>query len=153
MSLDAIRRTLDKALLFNEAEAITEIINTNQEFITALLKQQLASGKDGNDEVITIFGRDTYSLETIINKRRVSGLGGETRWITNYMSGDFYSFLFVEAKGTSFEFFSDVEYFPEIIFRSDSVIMELNQEHIIILRQELILPELRKKYQAFLNGV
>jgi len=156
MGMQGFMRKVDKLesiSRFDMAKEITDIINSNQEFMTKILKDQLASGKDANNEAVTVFGRDFYSPETLAAKSQIGGLGGETRWITNYMSGAFYTFLYVRAAGTKFEFHSEVEYYWEIIAQSGRAIMELSPENCMRVRNELIVPELDRRIKLYLSGV
>ncbi len=154
MGMQGFMRKIDKLeriSRFDIAAAVTDIINSNQEYMTKILKSQLASGKDANNEAVTVFGNDFYAPETLAAKSQIGGLGGETRWITNYMSGAFYRFLYVRARGTKFEFHSDVEYYWEIIAQSGRAIMELSPENCARVSNELIKPELDRRLKEYLN--
>lgn len=131
-----------------EKEAI-DIINKNGDYITGLLRLQLQAGKDSNDENITVFGRDFYSDLTIFNKERHGvGLGKQTNWITNYMSGRFYMSLKTVAYGRVFKTESDVPYFQDILARSGESIMKLNKIHLEEFAAEILIPELRRRFKA-----
>jgi hypothetical protein len=129
---------------------INEILIENKDFIEFLLQVQLSEGKDryGNPVVIKdADGERTYYKDrTIANKlRRGFGIGYETRWITNYMSGRFYSSIEARVYGTHFTFSSAVPYYDKIIFRSGDVIMHLSEANMEILRDEIIRPQLIAK--------
>ena len=100
-----------------------------------------------------IWGNDFYAPETLAAKAHMGGLAGEVKWITNYMSGAFYMFLYVRAKGTKFEFHSEVEYYWEIIAQSGRAIMELSPENCLRVREELIKPELDRRFKMYMGGL
>ena len=136
-----------------EAETI-DIINKNGYYIEGLIRLQLQEGKDGRDENVKVFGRDYYSDRTIQDKRYNGiGLGKQTEWITNYMTGAFYSSLRTITEGETFETISPLDYFQDILNRSGSVIMELNEKHLKEFSEEILFPELQKRFNSRFNGV
>jgi len=134
---------------FDIEEETIDIINKNSEFLSDLLATQLASGKDANNENVTVFGRDYYSDSTVFNKQRHGyGLGKVTDRITNYMSGSFYHGLGVKTSGTRFIFSSNVPYYSDILSRSGDVIMKLSYDNLLIFRNEILVPELKARWRT-----
>lgn len=138
---------------FDIIEETITIINQNSELLKSMLQGQLKIGKDGDNEPVTIFGRTEYSFETFVNKKQISGIGGITEWITNYMSGSFYSLMRLKTSGIEFNITSDVEYYDEIINRSGSVIMELNKENLEEFSTTIVIPQLQKRFTEVFNGL
>lgn len=140
---------------FDVAKEAADIINKNGHYITALIRLQLQSGKDMNDDAVTIFGRDYYSDRTIFDKEHgnYDALGKFTDWITNYKSGDFYRSLETTASGTVFKTSSNLPYFDEILQRSGDKIMKLNKKHLKEFTEEILVPELRRRFKALEHGV
>lgn len=128
-----------------QAETI-KIINENGFFLIALLRTQLAEGKDSQGKQVTVFGRPFYADRTVFNKERHgAGLGKQTDWITNYMSGAFYSQLQVITEGKAFRIDSAVPYFDEILSRSGRTIMELNKKNTQQFTKEILIPQLKAR--------
>lgn len=146
-----------KIVAIQEFDIVAEtmaIINKESDVIKSLLTGQLARGKDGNKDNVTIFGRDYYTDATVLDKERHGvGFGKFTGWITNYFSGTFYNSLSVETSGEVFEVKGEVDYFPEIIRRSGSVIMELDSDSLEIFSQEFLIPQLQERFSLVFNGV
>lgn len=140
---------------FDVLEETIDIINKNEYYIDALLRLQLQIGKDGNDENVRVFGRDYYSDRTVFDKEHGNypALGKVTEFITNYKTGEFYKDLKTEAQGTTFVTTSRVPYFDEIIARSGDSIMKLNAKHRHEFVQEILLPELRKRFKLLENAL
>lgn len=153
MPLNNFARKIEALESFDILSNVIDIINQNSFYVTALLRLQLQEGRDANDEPVRIFGRDFYSDRTIFDKEHgnYAPLGKVTEWITNYKTGDFYSSLETEAFGTVFRTQSDVPYFDEILRRSGDIIIKLNRAHLIELRNEVIIPELRKRIKIALS--
>lgn len=154
MPLDNFYRMIRSIEVFDIQKETIDIINKNRFYIEGLLRLQLQSGKDGDGENVTIFGRDYYKDSTIFEKERHGiGLGKQTEFITNYMNGYFYSELQTIAEGTVFKTISNVPYFSEIIQRSGSKIMNLNKEHLIEFSKEILIPELKRRFKDIKNGL
>lgn len=132
-----------------EAEAM-RIINENAEFLVSLLKSQLAKGVDGDgNQVLAKYG-DFYADRTVFNKERHGvGLGKETRWVTNYMSGTFYLSIHMVTSGITFTFDSNVPYFVDIALRNSNSLMHLNKANLLRFKNEILVPQL----QIRMNGV
>lgn len=143
-----IKNKIRKVQSFDVKAHTLNIIQENEAYLTSLLKSQLRKGEDKYGEPVTVNGRPEYALYTIVSKRRIKGLGGEIRWITNYMSGSFYAFMQVETKGTKFAFTSNVEYFDEIVKQSGEEIIELSEENLLKFKEEILIPELQQRYRA-----
>lgn len=147
MPLDDFYNKIVALQEFDMVTEISNIINANSIYITDLLKVQLAAGKDGNGENVTIYGREYYKDSTIFNKEHATNvpvLGRETEHITNYMYGDFYNSIKVLTQGEAFILDSDIDYFDDILQRSGgSKIMELNSDSLAKFNQEILIPQLK----------
>lgn len=145
---------IDALQNFNIELEMANIINLNSDYILDLLRTQLASGRDRNNEDITIFGSPFYAARTVQNKKKHGvGLGEETRWITNYMSGRFYNELRVTSDGTDMEFSSDVEYFENIIARSGTKILSLDRANLKLFTNDVLMPALKQRFEMKFNGL
>lgn len=139
---------------FDVLKETMEIINANAEEIKVLLINQLQRGKDGKKQNVTVFGRDYYADKTVFEKERHGvGLGKLTEWITNYMTGSFYNSLVVKTSGTVFDIKGEVEYFPDIIKRSGTVIMQLDIDSLEIFKQKFLAPQLKARFSKHFNGL
>lgn len=139
---------------FDFQKETREIVNQNSGFLIGLLRIQLASGKDGNNENVKVFGRNFYADRTVFEKEKpeVFGLGRQTSWITNYMSGAFYSQLRINTQGRGFAFTSDVPYFEDILIQSGKIIMELNKQHVQEFTKDILIPTLKQRLKNRTNG-
>lgn len=153
MPLDDFYNKIKTLAEFDLAKEATDIINQNSYYIEGLLRLQLQEGKDGKGKNVTVFGKDYYSDATIQDKRYNGiGLGKFTEWITNYNSGSFYMSLKTHAENGVFETTSNVNYFEDIIKRSGSVIMELNEDSLKNFSEEILFPQLQSRFKARFNG-
>jgi len=136
-----------------EVEAM-KIIRANTDYLVFLLKSQLQVGKDGNDQTVTIFGRDYYKPLTIQLKEEYAfGLGEITEWITNYFSGYFYSSLTVITEGDTFSFTSDAPYFSDIIKRSGKAVVELSKKNLETFANNILIPQIQAEFTRRWNSV
>ena len=151
--LNAINK-LKQIQQFSVEDSIYEIIAENKYFIEFLLRYQMSQGVDGNNNpTLAVFG-PFYADRTIFNKEHNGiGLGAETNIVTNYMTGKFYDSIVFQSDSGSVVFTSDVEYFSKIIERSGIDIMKLNDENAKILEEEVINPQLKQKYNDFVNAI
>jgi hypothetical protein len=138
---------------FNLEETVTEIINNNKEYLTDLLKDQLAKGMDADNERVRVFDHDYYSRETVLKKKDMDGLSGAIDRITNYMTGSFYAELDVNASDQQFTFSSNVPYFDEIIYQSGIRIVELSPDSIKRFRDEILVPQIQEYFELKINGL
>lgn len=154
MPLDDMFRKINAIQEFDVVKETADIIKANAEFMQELLRSQLSKGKDGKKDNVTIFGRDYYKDRTIWEKdfHGTSALAKVTDWITNYMSGDFYLSLGVITKGETFELSSSVGYFGEIIRRSGSVIMELDEDNLKRFSEEILFPQMQTRFTQKFNA-
>lgn len=138
-SFDIVRETMD-------------IMKDNEEWLADRLRAQMALGLDAKNRPVTLFGRDEYRKSTIENKRENAyGLGKRTDIITNYMFGDFYAEIKLRVSGTRFIFDSSVPYYNDILKRSGNSIMQLNEENLRNFRNNILVPELRRRFLARLK--
>lgn len=149
MSLSNIKKLLQEAIQFDIEKETADILNQNDEILAQMLRDQLASGMDGNNQPVTIFGKPFYHDWTITHKKRhgKDRLAKETNWITNYMTGRFYRSIQFYAQGKTFEADSDVPYFDQIILRSGKQIMQLNAENLRIFKETILEPELQRRWR------
>lgn len=158
MPLTNLQNTIFALKVFDIEKETISIINNNSEYLSFLLKEQLRIGRDGDDKPVTLKRRggvyNFYSDRTVFNKEfNGIGLGKETDVITNYMSGTFYHSIVVRTSGTEFEMFSDVPYFPDILFRSGTKIMELNSKHLQIFAENILITQLRERFNQLEHGI
>ena len=142
---------IQKIIQFDARKATIEIINENAEFLSDLLRSQLRVGKDGNGNAVTVFLNPNYHPRTVFNKLENGfGDGREVRWITNYMTGDFYASIRPITNGNVMTFTSDVPYFPSIIQQSTRIIMKLNSFNLERFKKEILIPQLKQRQH---NGI
>jgi hypothetical protein len=154
MALDDLYK---KILVLDEFDIVAEtlkIIQDNQDYVTHLLQTQLASGKDGKGNDVTIFGKEDYSPETVFLKKEYGSgaLGKVTDRITNYFSGSFYMNMYIRTGTNGFEIESDVSYFEEIIARSGEAIMELSEDNMKLLMEEVVSPLIQEIFTLKFNS-
>lgn len=149
MPLNNLYKKIRAIEMFDIEKETIDIINKNGYYLAALIRLQLQEGKDMFGEPVTIFGRDYYSDRTIFDKEHglYPPLGKQTEWITNFKNGYFYSSLQVVASGRVFKAISDVPYFEEILKRSGDKIIKLNNAHLNEFRNEILIPELRRRFK------
>ena len=160
MALEDFYNKINALVEFDIEKEVADIINEHSEFLSDMLKRQLALGRDGagNEKTLIRKGRkyDYYAKSTIENKRQFGlGLGAVTDRITHSFSGEFYQSLHVKAEGQFFEFFSEVSYFKDILATSGSgsKIMELDQESLDLFSQNILIPELQIRFNQKFNGL
>lgn len=154
MPLDDFYNKITALQEFDIVQTCTEIIHENYEYLTKLLKRQLAQGKDGNNQDVLLKKRGGYSSYTIdVKKEYGTGLGKVTDRVTSYMSGSFYSSIGMKIGGGEFEFFGNVSYFNEIISQvsNGDKIMELNEEHLAKFSKEILIPEIQRRFSEAFN--
>jgi hypothetical protein len=146
-----ISNKIKKIIQFDAKKHTVEIVNANAEYLNELLRSQLKIGLDGNGKPVTVFGNLAYSERAVHNKLDNGfGLGKEVRWITNYMTGDFYENLNPLTNGSYLTFKSNVSYFEDIIAQSGGVIMKLNDSNLKKFKTEILVPELERRMK---NGL
>lgn len=152
---DAIKK-LESLMKFDEVKIIDDILTENSDKVKALLLNQLSTGTDGKGNRVTIFGREGYSERTIyrkLNEEGLSPLAREIRFITNYMSGNFYQSIKLKVEGRQFIFTSDLDYYDDIIQRSGDDIMVLDEDNLKNLSQTIVAPELSKRLKQLADGL
>lgn len=154
MSLNNLFRKIEAIEAFDIQRETIDIINKNGDYITGLLRLQLQSGKDSEGLPVNAKYGPFYSDRTVFEKERTGvGLGKQTEWVTNYMSGTFYASLRTIAEGHTFKTESDVPYFTDILKRSGENIMKLNAEHLREFSEEILIPELKRRFKQLSSGV
>jgi hypothetical protein len=144
--INRLKGVQTKAKVFDMNKAIADIINKNDVAITNILRKQIATGKDADNQVFELERGGShypfYSDFTVFEKEKK---GQRTDIITYHDSGAFYISLYVYASGTTFIFDSDVNYFNSILLhaKSGERIIELNQENLALVRNEIIIPQLK----------
>ena len=151
-------RQLNNMVRFNEIAESMDIINKNQALIVWMVQQQNLEGIDGTGEPKTLLrykkGKpiisEEYSQLTIAEKNIMSGNAAITDRITHYMSGEFYDSMYLIQEGTSFNVISDVNYYNDIIAHSGngSKIMELTEENLQLFYDDVLIPELKKRFDS-----
>lgn len=143
--LDDFKNRIAALQAFDFGKELNDIVEKNADKIPDLLAQQLAQGKDGNNEPVTLNGNTEYAPFTIeIKDRFGKGLGAVTDRITNYMTGAFYQDMKTTVENDAFETVSDVPYFDDIIERSGSVVMNLDESSRIEFGQKVTLPGIKE---------
>lgn len=143
--LDDFKNRIAALQSFDFGQELNNIVEQNADKIPDILAQQLAQGKDGAGEPVTLHGESQYSPFTIRYKQDVGqGLGAVTDRITNYMTGAFYQDMKTNVENDAFETTSDVPYFDDIIERSGSVVMELDESSRIEFGQNVTLPAIKE---------
>lgn len=154
MALDNLYRKIVAIQEFDIVTETVQIINANGYFIAELLRSQLRQGKDADDKPVFAEYGPYYADATVFEKERHGvGLGKHTEWVTNYMTGKFYASLKVITSGTLFAIDSDVDYFPEILRRSGTRVIELSKKSLEIFSSQILMPQLRERYKLHLNGL
>lgn len=126
--LDPFKRLIDSLSAFDFGAEMRNVVDENINELTPAVQDQLSKGFDGNDNQNTVFGKQEYSQKTIsIKEAKGVGLGRETGYVTNYMSGDFYRSLVFKTDGDVFEADSDVPYFGDIRLYSDPALLEVDE--------------------------
>jgi hypothetical protein len=144
MPLDDLQNRINKLQAFDFGQELQTIISDNLEALPVYLKQQLAAGKDGNDEPNTIFGRSGYSPRTVeIKEANGVGLGAVTDRITNYSSGEFYNTVREELEGRVFSADSDVPYFADIRLYSSESLLKINERNRLDFANTITLPAIK----------
>lgn len=143
--LDDFKNRIASLNSFDFGKELNNIVEQNADKIPDLLAQQLAQGKDGNNEPVLLNGSPEYAPFTIeIKDRFGKGLGAITDRVTNYMTGAFYESMKTNVENNAFETIGDVPYFDDIIERSGSIVMELNESSRIEFGQKVTLPAIKE---------
>lgn len=155
MAITILRQKIAAIKKFDIVKETIQIINDNSFYLIGLLRIQLQKGSFPDGERVTItdsrFGKRDYYLDSTIHEkeRHGVGLGKQTEWITNFMSGDFYDKIVLHTKGTKFILTSDVSYFTDITGRSGTLLMELSEEHLEDFKEEILIPKLRERLKIY----
>lgn len=143
--LDDFKNRIASLNSFDFGKELTNIVEQNADKIPDILAQQLAQGKDGSGEPVLLNGNPEYAPFTIeIKERFGKGLGAVTDRVTNYMTGAFYQDMKTAVENDAFETVSDVPYFEDIIERSGSIVMELDESSRIEFGQQVTLPAIKE---------
>lgn len=130
-----------------------EIIYELHDVIVSLVKLQMEKGVGGDDNPVRLYGLG-YAPSTIEIKSEFGvGLGAEIRWVTNYMSGEFYNSLFLQQSGENFEILSSSPLYDKIIARSGKQLLQLNTVSRQILQEEYVIPMLQERLNNALRGI
>lgn len=154
--LEGLERFLAKIREWYPAEKeIQEFIEVYSPDIVNAVRVQLASGIDGNGDLVYLFRHGKrmliYARYTIQRKDMFgSGLGSVTDRITNFMSGTFYESIFVQSYSDgSFQVLSSDPLYELIKERSGADIINLSPEAEEFIFTEKIAPKL----QAGINAI
>lgn len=144
MALQNLEKRIQKLQAFNFGEELITIVSENLDKLPVYVREQLAAGKDGNDEPAKIFDNTEYSPKTIaIKKKKGVGLGAVTDRVTNYMSGDFYNSIDEKMEGQVFEPDSDVSYFGDIRLRSSDALLDIDRKNRLDFAQTITVPAIK----------
>lgn len=142
--LTDLQQRITRLAAFDFAEELRIAVSANLDRVPDYLRQQLASGKTGDDEPATIFGRSGYSPRTVaIKQANGEGLGAVTDHVTNYMTGDFYRSLVTRLEGDAVESDSDVGYFGDILLYSPVGLLRVNRANRLDFAKSAVLPAVR----------
>lgn len=148
MALTNIKKRLKAVIGFDAKAETVAILEQEKDVLIYLLQNQLKYGFDGDDNQVTVFGRTSYADDTIYEKRQMDNeLARETRWITNYMYGDFYRMMKVEISADTYSIMSDVTYYEDILAQSGDRIMVLGEDSKAALREQILIPKLKERYK------
>lgn len=142
--------TLELQKLDQIEQIIRDVLLEHSEHILALVKLQMEKGIDGEGQPVTLYGNPEYHPRTIKEKQQFGyGLGAETQWVTNYMSGEFYDSLYIEpTPDGSFHILSSDPKADKIITRSGAQILQLNNTSREFLMNDFIIPEVAARIEA-----
>lgn len=141
MPLQDFENTINKMQAFDFGQELLTIVADNTEKLADYVKEQLAVGTDGDDKPNTIFGRKGYSQKTVeIKQANGVGLGAETSYITNYMTGEFYNTLLMKTEADTFEADSPVSYFGDITLYSSEDLLKVDEIHRKDFGETVTLP-------------
>ena len=152
MPFSNLRRRIEKLEAFDMESEVTRIVQENGDWLVSRLRQQLAKGIDADlTPALGNYG-PFYADKTVLYKERHGvGLGKETGFVTNYMTGNFYLSLNIEVANNNFVFTSTVPYFYDILQRSGTHrIVELNNQDLAYFSKYILLPQLRLNFN---NGI
>ena len=155
MPLDDLYDKIVSLEEFDVQAEIEDIIERNADVLIGYIRAQLASGTDGNGDPVTVFGNTEYSERALFEKKRADTMLGKfTGWITNFMTGEFYASIQVVPEQDGFFFTSDVPYFEDIIYQSGRKILELNEEHALMFKEQYLDPQFTERFTSmFENGL
>jgi hypothetical protein len=132
-------KEVEKQLILDKAE------------IVIMVKLQLESGIDGNDDPVYLYRhgqrRRSYARYTIQQKDMFGvGIASITEHITNYMSGGFYSSIYVDIYSNgNFEVKSSSWLYETIKYRSGADIINLSPSSEQWLLEQRIEPDIQKE--------
>lgn len=152
MNLDNLFDTINNLKKFDfEVEFQEQVVSKSPELLERI-KDQLASGLNGDGSLASIDNRFEYRHWTKERKIKLTGTAGEIGFITNYMSGEFYDTLAVIEDEDGFYFTSSVPYFPEIVRRGNRTLLQINQENVSDVKEE-IQDELSQQFENAFYGL
>lgn len=155
--LDPFKRLIDSLQAFDFGVEMGKAIDDNKDALPDMITQQLASGRDGNDEATTLDGNANYSPATIYQKQKFGkGLGSVTDRITLFDTGELYRSLQTTVGDGVFETKSDVPYFDEVTARTGEQVTYPDEESRIEFAEKFTLPgvaaALKQKTGLVING-
>lgn len=137
---------IDKFQAFDFGAEQETIIEANKESLADLQAEQLAKGKDRNDEPILLkdnpdyeFGYTPFTKD--LKEKYGKGLGAVTDHVTFYQSGNLYRELFATVNKEEFTIESKVPYFGELIQRTGDEAMGLAEESKERFAENILLPK------------
>lgn len=140
-----LKNIRDRIASISITQVVDNILQDYSDEIIAVLQTQMSFGKDGDGKNITLFGNPFYHPETIARKQGRTGIAGIVDHVTLFDTGDFYFSIYMEIEGESFKFKSDIFYFEDIIKKTGTSVMRLNKTSLKIIREDIILPQLKQR--------
>ncbi len=129
---------------FNPGRTILEVVeNRQQEIVTYVTEEQLyGEGRRGSDGKI-IAEYDPYSPVTIKIKK---AKGQPTDRVTLRDTGAFHKSFRIEVSKQEFEIVATDEKTEKLKTRYGDGVMALTDEHLQVIKEEMLLPELYKVF-------
>jgi len=140
--------------MFDIAAETIDIINQNADTIEAMVRGQMAVGKDGDGDLLNASLGPYYTPYTAELKEKYGSgsLGKETDRVTYFMSGYFYSSLFTKAKGNEFITDSRDEVTDKLLSWSPKA-LELNADNLDYFSKVILIPELQRRFNLKVHGI
>jgi hypothetical protein len=156
--LNGLLKFIDNIKNFSAEEVVTEELTLDKNEIVIMVRLQLESGIDGNDDKVYLYRRGArrynYARYTIQQKDIFgSGIGAITDHITNYMTGNFYNSIYVEVYSDASFQVKSTDWIYEIIKeRSGADIIRLSPESEAYLFKHTIGPDIQKQINKLYFG-
>jgi hypothetical protein len=145
---------LENINAFSAEKVVEQQLVLDKAEIVIMVKLQLESGIDGNDDPVYLYRRGArrkdYARYTIQQKDMFGvGIASITDHITNYMSGEFYNSIYVDVYSNgNFEVKSRSSLYELIKFRSGADIINLSPSSEQWLFEQYIAPDIQAEINS-----